>query len=76
MSLDDLLRRILQANKPELRERVAVLDTASNALIDGRLCDTERAAAPRAAHQLNGSLGHSVSPAVQSWPNNSRSAST
>jgi HPt (histidine-containing phosphotransfer) domain-containing protein len=52
-ALDRLWAKFL----PEIEQRIAVLESAAEALTAGLLTETEREAAHAAAHKLAGSLG-------------------
>ena len=55
--LEAAVAAIWERSKPELRESLRVIETASAALAAGALDEDSRHEALRAAHQLSGSLG-------------------
>ena len=55
--LNEALDRLWNQFLPQIEERVAVLESASQALTAGELNDTQRDAAQAAAHKLAGVLG-------------------
>lgn len=55
--LPDAMARLWAKFKPEIERRVAVLESAAEALSAGTLDDEQRATAHEVAHKLAGSLG-------------------
>jgi chemotaxis protein histidine kinase CheA len=51
------MQRMWTQFRPQMEQRVGVLETAAVALAAGRLSEEQRAAAARAAHTLAGTLG-------------------
>ena len=56
-NLTEALDRLWARFLPEIRERVAVLESAASSAAQGALTDAEREAAHAAAHKLAGVLG-------------------
>jgi len=56
-NLTEALDRLWARYLPEIKERVAVLESAASSVAQGALTDAEREAAHAAAHKLAGVLG-------------------
>ena len=56
-SLNGALDRLWQQFRPQIEERVAVLEAAGRAVAEGRFSRDQREAAHAAAHKLAGVLG-------------------